>query len=135
MQLAHTPRKPFLLGTYCTVGTRGVRLPGTPVREYVRRTLTIREGEMRSNKRFNHGARKELLLSRLRKPPSETESAVPPDLDHNNDKLIEDLTATGQMTGRLLLTLFTLGALTILIIQTKYITISVVATSHLGDQD
>jgi len=32
-------RKPFLLGTNCSVGTRGGRLHGTPVWEYVLQTL------------------------------------------------------------------------------------------------
>ena len=43
----HTPRKPFLLGTNCPVGTRSVHLKDTPVREYVCRTSTIREGAAR----------------------------------------------------------------------------------------
>ncbi len=34
----------------------------------------------------------------------------------NNDKLIENLTTTGQMIGRLLLTLFSLGVFALLIL-------------------
>ena len=63
-------------------------------------------------KRSNN--KKELLLSRLRKPSSHS-VLIQSGADDNNDKLIEALTATGQMIGKLLLTLFTIGALTILI--------------------